>query len=104
MSPSSSPSDGAFAFLTAAGPVAALTSRRAWIAALLEVEAALAGAQADCGELPAGSSEAIAAACDVARYDFDAIVADAVLGGNLVIPLLPRLRALVGPEHAAAVH
>ncbi len=104
MSPSSSPSDDAFAFLTAAGPVARLTSRQAWIGALLEAEAALAGAQADCGELAPAAAAAIAAACDVARYDVDAIVADAVLGGNLVIPLLPRLRAAVGPEHAAAVH
>ena len=53
MSPSSSSSDP-FRFLTAAGPVAALTSARAWVEAVLDVEAALAGAQADAGDIPLG--------------------------------------------------
>lgn len=104
MSPSSSPSDDPFAFLTATGSIPRLTSRRAWIAGLLEVEAALAGAQADVGELSLSAAGAVAAACDIARYDVDAIVEEAALGGNLVIPLLPRLRAIVGGEHAGAVH
>ena len=43
MSPSSSSSDP-FAFLVAAGPVAALTSARAWVETMLGVEAALAAA------------------------------------------------------------
>src|SRR5829696_5161632 len=103
MSPSSSPSDDPFTFLTATGPVGPLTSRRAWIAALLEVEAALAAAQAASGELPATAADAVAAACDIARYDVDAVVEAATLGGNLVIALLPVVRAVVG-EHADAVH
>jgi 3-carboxy-cis,cis-muconate cycloisomerase len=103
MSRSSSPSDP-FRFLTAAGPVAALTSARAWVDAVLETEAALAGAQADAGEIPLGAAGGIARACDVARYDVDALVAEAALGGNLVIPLLPRLREIVGPDEAGFVH
>lgn len=103
MSRSSSSSDP-FRFLVAAGPVAELTSAAAWVEALLEVEAALAGAHADVGEIPLGAAGGIARACDVARYDVDAIVAEAALGGNLVIPLLPRLRAIVGPDDAGHVH
>jgi 3-carboxy-cis,cis-muconate cycloisomerase len=102
---SSSPSDAdPFAFLVACGPVAALTTRQAWVQTLLEVEAALVGAQADAGVAPLAAAGAIARACDVGRYDVDAIVAEAGLGGNLVIPLLPRVREIVGPEHAALVH
>lgn len=103
MSPSSSPSDP-FAFLVAAGPVARETSARAWVAAVLEVEAALAGAQADTGVLALSSAGAIARACDVGRFDVDAVVEEAALGGNLVLPILPRLRAIVGEAVAADVH
>jgi len=91
MSPSSSTSDP-FAFLVDAGPVAGLTTATAWVGALLEAEAALAHASAS----PA--AEAIAAACDVVNFDVDAIVTEAALGGNLLIPLLPRLRELAGPD------
>jgi 3-carboxy-cis,cis-muconate cycloisomerase len=103
MSPSSSSSDP-FRFLAAAGPVAESTSARAWIEALLEVEAALAGALADVGEIPLAAAGSIARACDVARYDVEAVVTEAALGGNLVIPVLPRLRAIVGSDDARCVH
>jgi 3-carboxy-cis,cis-muconate cycloisomerase len=103
MSPSSSSSDP-FRFLTAMGPVAALTSARAWVEAILDVEAALAGAQADAGDISLSAAGAIARACDVARIDVDAVVDEAAGGGNLVIPLLPRLQAIVGPDDAGYVH
>jgi 3-carboxy-cis,cis-muconate cycloisomerase len=105
MRPSSSPSDdGPFGFLVSEGPVAALTTRRAWVAALLEVEAALADAQADAGEIPRAAADTIARACDAGRVDVDAVVAEAARGGNLVMPLVARLRGLVGDEHAGCVH
>jgi 3-carboxy-cis,cis-muconate cycloisomerase len=103
MSPSSSGSDP-FRFLTATGPVARLTTARAWVEAVLEAEAALAGAQADAGDIPLGAAGSIARACDVARIDVDAVVDEAAAGGNLVIPLLPRLQAIVGPDDAGYVH
>ena len=103
MSPSSSSSDP-FRFLAAAGPVAELTSARAWVQALLDVEAALAGAHADAGDIPLSAAGNIARACDVARMDVDAIIDEAAGSGNLVIPLLPRLQAIVGPEDAGYVH
>ena len=103
MSPSSSRSD-AFGFLVARGPVAEATSGPAWLQAMLDAEAALAGAQADVGEIPDAAAEAIAAACHVERFDVDAVLADAALGGNAVIPLVARLRGLVGADAAPYVH
>ncbi|MET0460933.1 MAG: lyase family protein [Ilumatobacteraceae bacterium] len=103
MSPSSSRSD-AFGFLVARGPVAAATTGRAWLQAMLDAEAALAGAQADTGEIPRPTADAIAAACRVDRFDVDAVLADAALGGNAVIPLVAGLRQLLGPAVAPAVH
>ena len=76
MSPSSSSSDP-FRFLIATGPVAELTSARAWVQAVLDVEAALAGAQADAGDIPLSAAGNIARACDVARMDVDAIIDEA---------------------------
>jgi 3-carboxy-cis,cis-muconate cycloisomerase len=103
MSPSSSSSDP-FRFLTAAGPIAQLTSARAWVEAILDAEAALAGAQADVGDIPLAAAGSIARACDVARIDVDAVIDEAALGGNLLIPLLPRLQAITGPEDAGYLH
>ena len=103
MSPSSSRSD-AFGFLVARGPVAAATSGPAWLQAMLDAEAALAGAQADIGEIPDAAAESIAAACHIDRFDVDAVLADAASGGNAVIPLVARLRESVGAELAPYVH
>ena len=54
--------------------------------------------------MPTDAASSIAAACDIERVDVEAIVADAALGGNLVIPLVRRLREAVRPEVAGFVH
>ena len=105
MSPSSSPSDGGpFDFLVSRGPVAEATSSTAWLAAMIEVEAALAQAWAEVLAAPPESSRAIADACTVDRVDADAVFAAAELGGNPVIPLVPMLKELAGPAAAELVH
>ena len=101
MSPSSSSSDP-FAFLVATGPVAPLTSARAWVETMLGVEAALAAALAEVGDVPTEAASSIAAACDIERFDVEEIIAEAAQGGNLVIPLVRRLREAVQPEVAIA--
>jgi 3-carboxy-cis,cis-muconate cycloisomerase len=48
-------------------------SDRAWIAAMLEFEAALATAEALAGVIPDDAAEAIAVACDAERFDAEAL-------------------------------
>jgi 3-carboxy-cis,cis-muconate cycloisomerase len=71
-------------------------SDRAWLQAMLDAEAALAAASARAGVI--GSADAIRAACDVARFDVDAIFAAARESGTPVVPLVRELRADGGPD------
>jgi 3-carboxy-cis,cis-muconate cycloisomerase len=88
----------------ARGRVAAETSDRAWLQAMLDVEAALARAQARAGLLSADDAHAIAAACDAGRYDAGAIGAEAVRSGNPVVPLVAALTDAVEGRAAGQVH
>ena len=103
MSPSSSPSDGPFDFLVSRGPVAEA-----------DVVDCVAAGDDRCrvrprrrGQGGRGAAEAAAAiadACHVDRLDADAVFAAAELGGNPVIPLVPILKQLAGPDAAELVH
>ncbi|HET8754902.1 MAG TPA: lyase family protein, partial [Solirubrobacteraceae bacterium] len=66
----------------------------AWLRAMLDVEAALAAAQAAAGVIPAEAAAAIAAA----RVDLDDLGIAARDAANPVVPLVKRLRAV--SEHA----
>src|SRR3954464_9226298 len=98
MRPSSSPSDvavaaggGLFDGVLARGRVAAEVSDRAWLQAMLDVEAALARAQARAGPARPHDPGALAEACDAARFDAGAIGAEAAKSGNPVVPLVKAL-------------
>jgi 3-carboxy-cis,cis-muconate cycloisomerase len=99
---------GLFDEILARGGAREAVADAAWLAALLEVEAALAGATADAGGLGPGAAEAIAAACRPERFDVSAIAVDAAAAGNPVVPLVAALREAVrsdvGDGPAAAVH
>jgi 3-carboxy-cis,cis-muconate cycloisomerase len=99
-------SDGAglFGEVLARGRVRAGTTDLAWLQAMLDVEAALARAQAAAGVIVAEHAEAIAAACRAERYDVDALGAQAAEVGNPAAPLVRALRAEVGDPAAADVH
>ncbi len=71
---------------------------------MIEVEAALAQAWAEVLAAPPEASRAIADACAVDRVDADAVFAAAELGGNPVIPLVPMLKELAGPDAAELIH
>jgi 3-carboxy-cis,cis-muconate cycloisomerase len=74
---------------------------------MLDVEAALARAEAQAGIIPASAAEAIARASRVDRFDLPTIVADAHPAGNLAIPLVKALTRLVAdddPESSRYVH
>jgi 3-carboxy-cis,cis-muconate cycloisomerase len=93
-----------FDFLVNRGPVAGATSSTAWLKAMIDVEAALGQAWAEVLDAPADVARAIAAACTPDGVEVDALFAAAELGGNPVIPLVPRLRERAGPDAEAYVH
>ncbi len=74
----------------------------ALVAAALAFERGLAEALAEHGVISAAAAAAIGAACD--GFDATGLGDAAAHAGTLAIPLVARLRAAVGPAHAAAVH
>ena len=80
----------------------ALFDERARIQRMLDVEAALAHAQARVGVIPADAAPAIAACCRAELYDCDAIAKGARIAGNLAIPLVAALTKKVGESSADA--
>lgn len=79
-----------------------LFDERARIQRMLDVEAALAAAQAHLGVIPADAASAIAACCRAELYDGDAIADAARNAGNLAIPLVAALTKKVGESDATA--
>lgn len=69
---------------------------------MLDVEAALAKAQADEGIVPASAAASIAAACRSERFDVQRIVADGAVAGTVAIPLVKALTAAVAAQDAPA--
>lgn len=67
-------------------------------------EVALAQAQAAQGVIAPELAEAIVAGVDPARIDAAALAEEAALAGTLAIPLVARLRAMVGGAAGQALH
>jgi len=88
----------------AAGPVRAEVGDRAWLRAMLDVEAALAGAQADAGLIQRAHANAIAEACDVDYYDVTELGQQATGVGNPAAALVRALTAKVHGDAAGYVH
>src|SRR5690242_19275805 len=95
------------------GPLFASASMRdlcgdgARLQRLLDVEAALARAEAAVNIIPRGAADSIGAACRASAYDLDALSAAAVGAGNLAIPVVKALTAQVAktePSAAGYVH
>ncbi len=88
----------------ASAELAALFSGRAFVARMLEFEAALARAEARAGIVPPAAAEAIAAACRVELFDLEALYREGAVAGTPAIPLARMLGALVGDEGRRWVH
>ncbi|MFC0582823.1 lyase family protein [Micrococcoides hystricis] len=91
----------------AGSQTAALCSDAAFCQAMLEVERAWCHVLAEEGLIPTDHLAAIAAAAKVELYDLGKIAADAVGGGNPLIPLLKAYRdkvAEANPAAAASIH
>jgi 3-carboxy-cis,cis-muconate cycloisomerase len=84
--------------------VRAAVADRAWIAAMLEFEAALAAAEARAGVIPGDAAAAIAAACDAERFDPEALGREARAAGNPAMPLVRALTEAVEGDAARFVH
>jgi 3-carboxy-cis,cis-muconate cycloisomerase len=80
----------------------AVFAPRAGVQRMLDVEAALARAEAQCGVIPAAASAAIARCCDANRIDLPALGAAAASAGNLAIPLVKQLTKNVTEADAEA--
>src|SRR5262249_47353360 len=74
------------------------------VAAMLEVEAALARAQAAAGLVPAGAAAAIAAACASLRVDAAELLRAGWGAGTVRVPLLHALRGTLAPDVARWAH
>jgi 3-carboxy-cis,cis-muconate cycloisomerase len=84
--------------------VAEAVSDRAWLQAMLDVEAALATAQARLGIIPPAAAEAITEACDADRFDLDALARASAAAGVPVVPLVRALERAVPEAAASYVH
>jgi 3-carboxy-cis,cis-muconate cycloisomerase len=98
------PSDRLFGPSLGIPEMAAAVSDEAWLRAMLDVEAALAAAEARVGLIPAGAAEAIRAACADADIDLERLGRDAAASATPVVPLARALTAAVPGEAAGYVH
>jgi 3-carboxy-cis,cis-muconate cycloisomerase len=96
--PSSSTSE-LFGGLYARGAVAAAVDDRAWLQAMLDVEAALARACAAEGLIPAEAADAVVEACRADAFDLAELAREAADHASPVVPLARMLRER-GGEHA----
>ncbi|MFZ6764600.1 MULTISPECIES: 3-carboxy-cis,cis-muconate cycloisomerase [Acetobacterales] len=81
-----------------------IIGERAFLARMLEVEAALARAQAGLGIIPAEAAAAIEAAADLSRFDLPALARATQNTGYPVVGLVKQLSALAGAEAGRWTH
>lgn len=84
--------------------MARLFDDRARIQAMLDFEAGLAAAEAECGIVPADAAAEIADACSADLYDAATLGGATILSGNPAIPLVKALTEKVGGDAARFVH
>jgi 3-carboxy-cis,cis-muconate cycloisomerase len=77
---------------------------KAWVAAMLEFEAALAAAEARAGVIPGEAAAAIAAACEPERFDAATLAREGRAAGNPAVPLVRALTEAVEDDAARFVH
>jgi 3-carboxy-cis,cis-muconate cycloisomerase len=88
--------------LFSSAPMRAVMSDKARLQRMLEVEYALAAAEARLGIIPKKAIKPIGDACLAERYDIAALGEAAVASGNIAIPLVKALTAEVAKRDADA--
>jgi 3-carboxy-cis,cis-muconate cycloisomerase len=96
--------DALFGGIYARGAVAAEVSDRAWLQAMLDVEAALARACAAESLIPGLAADEIASACRAEAFDITALGRDAADSATPVVALVKALRAAVSEPAREHVH
>jgi 3-carboxy-cis,cis-muconate cycloisomerase len=81
-----------------------LLSDQAYVRALVEVETALARAEARVGVIPRAAAEQIFKAADPKKIDIESLSKGTVRSGFPIIALVQELRRLVGGQAAPYVH
>ncbi|HUL15584.1 MAG TPA: 3-carboxy-cis,cis-muconate cycloisomerase [Terriglobales bacterium] len=87
--------------------IEAVFSDSSFVQAMLDFEAALARAEARAGIVPSPAAEVISSNCRAALLDLSALTHSAAVSGNLAIPFVKQLNAIVAkvsPEAARFVH
>ncbi|HEY5034919.1 MAG TPA: 3-carboxy-cis,cis-muconate cycloisomerase [Candidatus Dormibacteraeota bacterium] len=98
------PTDRLFGPSLTTPAMASAVSDVAWLSAMLSFEAALADAQAELDLIPREAARDIVAACQVERYDIEAIGREAAHSASPVVALIDSLRGMVGSQAASFVH
>jgi 3-carboxy-cis,cis-muconate cycloisomerase len=81
-----------------------LWSDRATLQAWLDVEAALAGAQADLGMVPVAAAERIASLADASLFDLDQLAKEIAFAQHPLVPVLHAFEHLCGEPAAGYLH
>jgi len=89
---------------TSEAEVARLLGDARRVQRMLDVEVALARAEAAAGIIPESAAAAIASVADVAHFDLPALREAAGTAGNLAIPLVKALTTLVAADDERASH
>ena len=99
------PADGAvLGALYGTDAMRAAMGERAFLQRMLDVEAALARAQARLGIIPAEAAPVITAAADASKLDLTAMAAATRNTGYPVVGLVKQLSALAGPDAGRWTH
>ncbi len=104
MPPGDNSSGGLFGPIFTTHELAEATSDHAWLAHMLDFEAALAEAEAAVGVIPPEAATAIAQRCRSIEVDLAALGHAARLGASPVIPLVAQLRGRLPAEVARWAH
>lgn len=99
-----SASGGLFDGVLARGGVRTAVGDRAWLSAMLRVEAAVARAQAVAGVIPPEAATVIGDACTSADIDPATLSFEAAASGNPVVPLVARMRSTLPAVVAPYFH
>ena len=94
-----------FGLVLTTDALAAATSDRSWLRAMLDFEAALATAEATAGVIPPHAAEAVRRCC-AREADFDpvALGREGRLAANPAVALVAAVRRNVGDENARWAH